>query len=84
MSDQKIITPDCPKCGASLWSVFCSVCSPRMHYRCERCKREFVWDEICQEWKRFRANGDVAEIIPKRVVGMLGGYVTGVSTARFA
>jgi hypothetical protein len=72
---QNLITPDCPKCGASLWAVPCARCHPRSHYRCESCKREFVYDEIFQEWKRFNAKGAVAEIIPKRAVGMLGGGV---------
>lgn len=85
---QKLITPDCPKCGAVLWSVACEVCAPRVHYFCEACQVEYSYSPAFGEWVRFDLSGQVIEIIPPRTVGTLPGreggpYLTQGNSNRF-
>lgn len=74
---QKLITPNCPRCGAVVWATPCDICHPRVHHWCESCQVEFIYCESMREWTRFDAAGRVIEIIPQRVVGVLPGAAGG-------
>lgn len=72
---QKVIGADCPKCGDALWFVPCAKCSSE-HYHCDTCKCEWVWRKIEGEWVRYSRKGEVEEVIPKRILGVLTGRAT--------
>lgn len=71
---QKVICADCPKCGDALWAVPCAQCSSE-HYHCDKCNCEWVWQKIMGEWVRYSKDGEVLEVIPKRMLGVLTGRV---------
>jgi hypothetical protein len=64
---QKVITPDCPRCGGPLWWVPCPLEDPCTdeHYECEACRIQ--WVRRGGEWLRFDPNGEVLEILPRRI-----------------